>query len=104
VILTSFVKKNVKQYSGLLDLYQKEKEKNKELKEGMEIQEHNYKVALAETVNKYEIKAKIEEIEKELSGMTIYLGNRTAGKTKETIQQLLKEAEIKVLQELLEGD
>ena len=48
----------------LLTAYEKEKEKNKELKEGYKIQEHNYQVAMEEIEQRWKDKiiAKVIEI------------------------------------------
>ena len=44
------------------DLYETKCNENKELEDKMKIREHNYQVAIAETINKYEVKEKIEEL------------------------------------------
>ena len=55
---------STKRLETLLTAYEKEKEKNKELKEGYKIQEHNYQVAMEEIEQRWKDKiiAKVIEI------------------------------------------
>jgi hypothetical protein len=87
----------------LLDLYEKEKEKNKELQYKLEVEKidnkYNQEERDEETIPKYKIREKIEELDKqekaELKGVK--------GQDRYFIKQIYQ-AKRKILQELLEEE
>lgn len=74
---------------NLLKAYKELKEENRELKNTQKILEHNYQIAIAETINKYVVKEKIEEIKIRLNDDCIAL------------HEFQRLAKIDVLKELL---
>jgi len=52
----------IKAVEGIIDLYTKEKEKNKELRNKMKNAENNLKVAISKTIQKSKIREKIGEL------------------------------------------
>ena len=90
------LEESINAHQGLLDLYQKEKEKNKEL-------EANYDKLSRHFVNNHiskdKIKAKIEEVEKEYFKM---LSDGTLSLETKNINAHRKDAMKTVLQEVLE--
>ena len=84
---------------GLLDLYTKEKEKNKELKMQLEVEKidnkYNQEEASEEMIPRYKIKEKIEELNKE------YKEAYNKGFKTDMVNRL---REIKLMQSLLEKE